>query len=158
MKQLKVHLTHWGRDTDDTFKRIFLNENARISIKMSLKFVPKDPINNIPTLVEIMAWCLVINQWSLCYWRIYSLLGLSELTHWSQNDRRVVNNGLKSIFWNKIVYILIQIVSRLKIVFWLMFGSTGPFDNKAPFTRGRDLRATFERQEKWLGRSVVAQT
>ena len=36
---------------DDTFKRMFLNENARISIKISLKFVPKGPINNIPALV-----------------------------------------------------------------------------------------------------------
>ena len=27
-----------------------------ISIKISLKFVPKGPINNIPTLVQIMAW------------------------------------------------------------------------------------------------------
>ena len=41
---------------DDTFKRIFLNENARISIKISPKFVPKGPINNIPALVQIMAW------------------------------------------------------------------------------------------------------
>ena len=41
---------------DDTFKRIFLNENNRISIKMSLKFVPKGLINNIPALVLIMAW------------------------------------------------------------------------------------------------------
>ena len=41
---------------DDTFKRIFLNENVLISIKISLKFVPKDPINNIPALVQIMAW------------------------------------------------------------------------------------------------------
>ena len=41
---------------DDTFKPIFLNENIRISIKISLKFVPKVPINNIPALVEIMAW------------------------------------------------------------------------------------------------------
>ena len=41
---------------DDTFKRIFFNENVRISIKISLKFVPKGPINNIPALVEIMAW------------------------------------------------------------------------------------------------------
>ena len=41
---------------DDTFKRIFLNENDRISIKISLKFVPKGPINNIPALVQIMAW------------------------------------------------------------------------------------------------------
>ena len=42
---------------DDTFKRIFLNENIRILIKISLKFVPKVPINNIPALVQIMAWC-----------------------------------------------------------------------------------------------------
>ena len=44
------------RFADDTFKRIFLNENARISIKISLKFVPKGPINNNPALVQIMAW------------------------------------------------------------------------------------------------------
>ena len=40
----------------DIFKRIFMNENVRISIKFSLKFVPKGPINNIPALVQIMAW------------------------------------------------------------------------------------------------------
>ena len=41
---------------DDTFKQIFLNGNVRISIVISLKFVPKGPINNIPALVQIMAW------------------------------------------------------------------------------------------------------
>ena len=41
---------------DDTFKRICLNENVGISIKISLKFVHKGPINNIPALVQIMAW------------------------------------------------------------------------------------------------------
>ena len=41
---------------DDIFKYIFLNEDVRISIKISLIFVPKDPINNIPALVQIMAW------------------------------------------------------------------------------------------------------
>ena len=41
---------------DDIFKCIFLNENAKISIKTSLKFVPKGPINIIPALVQIMAW------------------------------------------------------------------------------------------------------
>ena len=35
------------RFADDTFKRIFLNENVGISIIISLKFVPKGPINNI---------------------------------------------------------------------------------------------------------------
>ena len=41
---------------DDTFKRIFLNENVGILIKISLKFIHKGPINNIPALVQIMAW------------------------------------------------------------------------------------------------------
>ena len=41
---------------DDTFKRIFLKENVRISIKISLKFVLKSPIDNIPSLFQIMAW------------------------------------------------------------------------------------------------------
>ena len=44
------------RFADDTFKRIFLNENVRISIRISLKFVPRGPINNIPALFQIMAW------------------------------------------------------------------------------------------------------
>ena len=41
---------------DDIFKCIFLNENAWISLEVSLKFVPKVRINNIPALVHIMAW------------------------------------------------------------------------------------------------------
>ena len=41
---------------DDIFKYIFLNENAWISLKISLKFVPNVPIDNIPALVQIMAW------------------------------------------------------------------------------------------------------
>ena len=41
---------------DDIFKRIFFTKNVWISIKISLKFVPKGPINNIPGLVQIMAW------------------------------------------------------------------------------------------------------
>ena len=41
---------------DDVFKCIFLNENVWILLKISLKFVPQGPINNIPSLVQIMAW------------------------------------------------------------------------------------------------------
>ena len=42
--------------TDDPFKLIFFNRNVQISIKISLKFVPEGPMNNIPALVQIMAW------------------------------------------------------------------------------------------------------
>ena len=41
---------------DVIFKCIFMNENVRISINISLKCVPKNLINNIPALVQIMAW------------------------------------------------------------------------------------------------------
>ena len=43
--------------TDDIFKCIFVNENVWIPIKISLKLVHNGPINNIPALVQIMAWC-----------------------------------------------------------------------------------------------------
>ena len=58
---LQVYVSNWlntlrprqnGRHfADDIFKCIFLNENAIISTKISLNFVPKSPINNIPALV-----------------------------------------------------------------------------------------------------------
>ena len=41
---------------DDIFKCIFLNENGKISIKISLTFVPRSPIDNKPALVQVMAW------------------------------------------------------------------------------------------------------
>ena len=40
----------------DIFKCILLNENVWITIKISLKFVPKGLTNNIPAMVQIMAW------------------------------------------------------------------------------------------------------
>ena len=65
LRLITIHywmLSHWGRDkmaafSQTTFTCIFLNENDWISLKISLKFVPKGPINNIPALVQIMAWC-----------------------------------------------------------------------------------------------------
>ena len=34
------------------------NENYRIKMKISVKLVPKSPIDNKPALVQVMAWCL----------------------------------------------------------------------------------------------------
>ena len=48
--------------TDDIFKCIFLNENVWILFKISLKFVPKIWVNNIPALVQMMAWCRLGNR------------------------------------------------------------------------------------------------
>ena len=41
---------------DSTFTCVLLDGNIWISINFSLKFVPKGPINNIPVLVQMMAW------------------------------------------------------------------------------------------------------
>ena len=59
---------------DDTFKRIFLNDNVRISIKISPKFVSKGPIINISALVQIIAWCRPG----------YASLGLNEFNYFIQ--------------------------------------------------------------------------
>ena len=42
--------------SDDILKCIFLNEKIWIVIKISLKFIHRGPIDNIPALVHIMAW------------------------------------------------------------------------------------------------------
>ena len=109
-----ICVRHNGRHfPDDIFKPIFLNENTRISIKISLKFVPKVPINNIPALVQIMAWrrsgdkplsepmmvsilthiCVTQPQWvkldlvmmwlNCSYWY---LLPITAYIYWARND------------------------------------------------------------------------
>ena len=42
---------------DDILKCIFVNENSRIPIEISLKFVPRSLIDYKPALVQVMAWC-----------------------------------------------------------------------------------------------------
>ena len=46
----------WRHFTDEIFTCIFFNENSRILIKFSLKYLRKDSIDNNPALVQIMAW------------------------------------------------------------------------------------------------------
>ena len=71
---------------DDIFTCIFLNENVWISIKSSLKFVRKGPINNIPALVKGCVsldpskisksgwWGLQLDAWQLCNSLWYGLI------------------------------------------------------------------------------------
>ena len=55
--QNTLRLRQDGRHfADDIFRCIFVNENVRILLKISLKFVPKDRINNIPALAQIRTW------------------------------------------------------------------------------------------------------
>ena len=41
---------------DDIFKLIFMNEYDRILNQISLRFIPRSPIDNKPSLVWVMAW------------------------------------------------------------------------------------------------------
>ena len=76
-----------GRHFSDIFQYIFLNENVWIPIKISLKFVPMGPFNNIQALVQIMDWCrsgdkpLSEPMMRLVYRHLYASLGLNELKH-----------------------------------------------------------------------------
>ena len=111
-------LTHWGRHfPDENFKWIFLNENIWITIKFSMKFVCKDPINNIPALVQIMAWRAdqvtshYLNHRWLVYWGIYASLGLNEI-----KGPRLVHDCKKyqSTAWNYGAYTAIGYILRVE--------------------------------------------
>ena len=57
-----IHLIHLPLDkmaailADDIFKCIFLNENDKIPVWISLKLVHRSPIDNKSALVRVMAW------------------------------------------------------------------------------------------------------
>ena len=58
-KFMGYHINHFPFDkmvsilADDNFKCIFLNENDRIPIAISLKFGPRSPLDNKPALVQV---------------------------------------------------------------------------------------------------------
>ena len=127
-------LTHWGRDkngrhfADDTFKRIFLDENIRIAIKTSLKLVPKGPITNIPALVQIMDWRRPGDK------PLSETMMVRSLTHicvtWPQwvntlrprqNGRHFADDTFKRIFLDENI--------RISIKISLKFVPKGPINN-----------------------------
>ena len=118
-----------GHFADDIFKSIFLNENVLISLKISLKFVPKVRINNILALVQIMARCQTGNK-PLCEPVMVSLLMHICVTRpqWvnsfptGQNVHLFADNIFKCIFFNKMICSLFRIS--------LKFVPKGPIDNK----------------------------
>ena len=118
---------------DDIFICIFLNENEWHSIKSSQKLVPKVPINNIPTLVQIMAWCrpgdkplsepmMVVLPTHICVTRPQWVNTLRP--EWKS---MIADDIFKYIFLKENCDISIQI--SLKSV------HTGPIDNKVPLVQ-----------------------
>ena len=74
----------------DILKRIFWNENLWILIKISLKFIPKHPVNNITALVQIIAWRWAGNK-QLCKPMIALFADVYICITWTQ---RVNSEGL----------------------------------------------------------------
>ena len=62
---------------DDISKCIFLNENGRISIQISLKFVPRSPIDNKSALIQVMAWRRICDK--PLSGQVYAALGGDDL-------------------------------------------------------------------------------
>ena len=90
---LKHPLTHLPLDkmaatlADDNFKCIILNENDRIPIRFSLKFVPMSPIYNKQALGQVMACRLfgakplpepILTQFTDTYMRWVNVLAPGE--------------------------------------------------------------------------------
>ena len=44
---------------DDIFKCIFMNDKVCILIRISLRFVPKGPIDIKSVLVQVIVWCQI---------------------------------------------------------------------------------------------------
>ena len=100
-----------GRRFADVFKSIFLNENVWILLNISLKFVPKVWINNIPAFVQIMAWhrsgdkplseptmasllthiCVPLPQWVKC------LKQRSDLSRHGKTAVYILINGIQLV-------------------------------------------------------------
>ena len=99
---------HGRHIADDTFKRIFLNENVIISIKISLKFVPKGPINNIPELFQMMAWRLPGDK-PLSEAMMVSLLThicvtrpqwvIHHITCYGKHQQRIAQDMISCMYW-----------------------------------------------------------
>ena len=102
---------HGRHFADDTFKRIFLNENVIISIKISLTFVPKGPINNIPALVQIIAWR------RLGYKPLSEAMMVSLLTHICVTRPQWVNSDTASYIWIKYQYTTVYIQTKCSWIF-----------------------------------------
>ena len=73
----------------------FFNGNVWISIEISLKFISKGQINNIPALVQIMAWRRPGDK------PLSEPMMIILLTHICVARPHKINSGSREI-WNKI--------------------------------------------------------
>ena len=112
----RQHSRHFPHDI---FRCIFFNENIWIAINTSLSFVPESWIDNIPPLVQIMAWRRSGDK-PLSEPMVVSLLTHICVTRpqWDnsflpgQNGRNFADNIFRCIFVNEKFGILIKIALK----------------------------------------------
>ena len=112
---------------DDIFNCIFLNENDRILIQISLTYVPRCPIVNNPALLQ--AWT---NDDDPIYWRIYAALGGNELTHRGRDDMDAITQTtfssaffLKKMFEFRLKFHWNLFLGQWWLVCWRIYASLG---------------------------------
>ena len=100
---IPMQVTHWGwdkmADILQTFQTCFLEWNVWISIKSSLKFVAKVPIDKMSALVSVRAW-----HWTgdkpLCTWINYGPAMLHICLSWSQwGWKASLSRNRPQFFW-----------------------------------------------------------
>ena len=112
---------------EDILKCIFLNENYRILIQISPKFLPRSPIDNKPALVQVMAWSrtgdkpLPEPMLTQCT-EIYVALGGDEL-NLSNHFGLVTSYGTRDfcLYWFRYRLALIRPPSHYLNQWWITF-------------------------------------
>ena len=98
---------HWGHFAYSSFKCIFFNENVWSSIKISLKFVPKGPINNVTAMAQMTAWCRLGDKplSGPLMVRLLTRICVTRLRwvkkHTKQSGWNFASNIFKHILWEK---------------------------------------------------------
>ena len=163
-------LPHFGWNSrnlpDDIFKCIFLNEKVWIPIKISLKFVTRGAINNIPALLQIMAWRregdkplsepMMVSLPTHIYvtrpqWVKFTLMWSSPVSHFIPKRFFVVANSqihhiklIKLFVAHLIKYYIIMTSSngntfRVTGSLWGNPAVTGGFPSQSPVTQSFDV-------------------
>ena len=83
--------TFWQTDSDE----LFMNENGRIPIQISLEIVPESPIDNIPALAQVMGLApnrrqaITSTNEDPVHGRIYAALVEDELNLVNYRSRKI---------------------------------------------------------------------
>ena len=129
---------------DDIFKCMFFNENLWITIKISLKFVPKGPMNNIPALGQIITWRRPGDRpLSEPMVSLLTHICINELMHWGLNKMAaILQTTFSNVFsWMKIFqiwfkshqkshqisFLSVQLDKKsllVQVMAWQLFGKT----------------------------------